>query len=145
MLISLQNKLIYHKIKNFTLDEITLGRRIPNQLLWNILPTIKVLQELRNWYGKPIIITSSYRSPSYNKLVGGSKASLHLQFNALDFTVKEREDLKKLFLQLDRWDKDYYFKFLPKAGSMGIGFYKDRFIHLDTRATLKRISPERWQ
>jgi hypothetical protein len=29
-------------------------------------------------------------------------------------------------------------------GSMGLGFYKDRFIHLDTRAVLKRESPVRW-
>jgi hypothetical protein len=28
--------------------------------------------------------------------------------------------------------------------SMGLGFYKDRFIHLDTRAVLKRESPVRW-
>jgi hypothetical protein len=32
-----------------------------------------------------------------------------------------------------------------KAGvfSMGLGFYKDRFIHLDTIAVLKRDSPVR--
>ncbi|HMN49571.1 MAG TPA: D-Ala-D-Ala carboxypeptidase family metallohydrolase [Ignavibacteriaceae bacterium] len=144
MLENLQNKLNYYKIDNFTMNEITLGRKIPKQLLWNIVPTIRVLQELRNWYNKPIIINSSYRSPAYNKLVGGSKNSLHLDFNAIDFTVKDRDDLKELFLQLDKWDKEYYFQFLPKAGAMGIGFYKDRFIHLDTRATLKRISPARW-
>lgn len=144
MLENLQIKLNYYRIKNFTIDEITLGRKIPKHLLWNILPTIRVLQELRNWYNKPIIINSTYRSPSYNRLVAGSKNSLHLEFNAIDFTVKERADLKKLFLQLDRWDKENYFKFLPKAGSMGIGFYENRFIHLDTRAVLKRIAPARW-
>ena len=91
-----------------------------------------------------LYIESSYRSPSYNKLVRGRKKSLHLEFNAFDFTVEEKEDLTSLFLQLDIWDKEYHFKFLPKAGSMGIGFYENRFIHLDTRGTLKRISPARW-
>ncbi|HCY76893.1 MAG TPA: hypothetical protein DHV28_13310 [Ignavibacteriales bacterium] len=144
MLENLKNKLDYYKITNFTIDEITMGRIIPEQLLWNILPTIRVLQELRSKYDKPIFIESSYRSPSYNKLVKGKKKSLHLDFNAFDFTVKDKEDLTSLFLQLDIWDKEYHFQFLPKAGSMGIGFYENRFIHLDTRATLKRISPARW-
>jgi uncharacterized protein YcbK (DUF882 family) len=145
MLENLKNKLDYYEIKNFTINEITMGRRIPVKLLWNIIPTIRVLQELRNWYSKPIIINSSFRSPSYNKLVGGSKHSLHLEFNALDFTIRQRTDLKELFLLLDNWDKEHRFKFLPKAGSMGIGFYENRFIHLDTRAVLKRIAPARWK
>jgi hypothetical protein len=84
---SLKNKLEYYKITNFTIDEITMGRNIPEQLLWNILPTIRVLQELRSKYDKPIFINSSYRSPAYNKLVRGKKKSLHLDFNAIDFTV----------------------------------------------------------
>ena len=144
MLENLQNKLNYYQIKNFTIDELTLGREIPKHLLWNILPTIRVLQELRTKFDKPIIINSTYRSKSYNKLVDGSKNSLHLEFNAIDFTVKDKEYLRNLFLQLHIWDKEYHFKFLPKAGSMGIGFYENKFIHLDTRATLKRIAPARW-
>ena len=144
MLESLKNKLEYYQITNFTIDEITMGRKIPEQLLWNILPTIRVLQELRSKYDKPIFIESSYRSPAYNKLVSGKKKSLHLDFNAFDFTVEDKEDLLNLYLQLDIWDKEYHFKFLPKAGSMGIGYYENRFIHLDTRGTLKRISPARW-
>lgn len=144
MLESLKNKIEYYQIANFTIDEITMGRNIPERLILNIIPTIRVLQELRNKFNKPIIINSTYRSPSYNKLVGGSKDSLHLEFNAIDFTVSEKGDLKQLFLQLHIWDKEFHFKFLPKAGSMGIGFYENRFIHLDTRGTLKRVSPARW-
>ena len=144
MLESLKNKLEYYQITNFTIDEITMGRKIPENLLWNILPTIRVLQELRSKYGKPIFIESSYRSPAYNKLVKGKKKSLHLDFNAFDFMVKDKEDLQTLYLQLDIWDKEYHFKFLPKPGSMGLGFYENRFIHLDTRAALKREAPKRW-
>lgn len=144
MLESLKNKLDYYKITNFTIEGITMGRIIPERLLWNILPTIRVLQELRTKFNKPIILNSTYRSKSYNKLVGGSKNSLHLEFNAIDFTVQDKEYLRNLFLQLDIWDKEYHFKFLTKAGSMGIGFYENRFIHLDTRGTLRRVSPARW-
>ena len=89
-------------------------------------------------YDKPIIIRLNLPIDlSYNKLVGGSKNSLHLEFNAIDFTVKDKEYLRNLFLQLDIWDKEYHFKFLPKAGSMGIGFYENRFIHLDRRGTFE--------
>lgn len=144
MLESLKNKLEYYKITNFTIDEITMGRKIPDNLLWNILPTIRVLQELRSKYEKAIFIESSFRSPTYNKLVKGKKKSLHLDFNAFDFTVANKEELEALYLQLDIWDKEHHFKFLPKNGSMGLGFYVDRFIHLDTRATLKRTAPARW-
>jgi len=145
MLETLKNKLEYYKITNFTIDEITMGRNIPEQLLWNILPTIRVLQNLRSKYDKPIFINSSYRSPAYNKLVRGKKKSLHLDFNAIDFTVVKKEDLESLYLQLDIWDKEHHFKFLPKSGSMGLGLYENRFVHLDTRRVLKRVSPERWR
>ena len=73
------------------------------------------------------------------------KSSLYLDFNAFDFTVEDKADLTSLFLQLDIWDKEHHFKFLPKPGSMGIGFYENRFVHLDTRGALKRVSPERWR
>jgi hypothetical protein len=76
--------------------------------------------------------------------VKGKKNSLHLDFNAFDITVVDKEDLTSLYLQLDIWDWEYHFKYLPKAGSMGLGFYVNSFIHLDTRGTLKRKCPARW-
>lgn len=131
----------------FTEREIEMGRDIPTDLIDNIIPTARVLDELRRVYGKPIYLNSSYRSPEYNKAVKGKPKSLHLVFNALDFTVADRKDLNKLYTILEAWDEeDNKFDFLPKPkGNMGLGLYLGRFIHLDTRSTLGRTAPARWR
>lgn len=48
----------------------------------------KVLDPLRAMIGRPIIITSGYRSQRVNELVGGSKTSQHLTGKAADFHVR---------------------------------------------------------
>ena len=48
----------------------------------------KVLDPLRAMIGRPIIITSGYRSRQINELVGGSKTSQHLTGKAADFHVQ---------------------------------------------------------
>jgi uncharacterized protein YcbK (DUF882 family) len=58
----------------------------PPEELWpNIVPTLRALDWIREKLGRPITITSSYRSPAYNRAVGGEKASYHMQFKAIDF------------------------------------------------------------
>lgn len=47
-----------------------------------------VLDPLRAMIGRPIIITSGYRSRRVNELVGGSKTSQHLAGQAADFHVQ---------------------------------------------------------
>lgn len=47
-----------------------------------------VLDPLRAMIGRPIIITSGYRSRQINELVGGSKTSQHLTGKAADFHVQ---------------------------------------------------------
>lgn len=52
------------------------------------------LQAMRNIIGKPIIITSAYRTPEHNKAVGGAQPSTtslgsqHLYGKAADITVR---------------------------------------------------------
>lgn len=45
------------------------------------------LEKLRAYYGGKITINSGYRSPAYNKQVGGATNSAHLYGQAADFTV----------------------------------------------------------
>lgn len=47
-----------------------------------------VLDPLRDMVGRPVIITSGYRSQRVNELVGGSKTSQHLAGKAADFHVQ---------------------------------------------------------
>ena len=133
-------------IEHFTGKELCNGWDIPDDKLHNILPTIRVLSLLRNKYSKPIYLNSTYRSPEYNKAVGGKRRSLHLEFNALDFTIADKKDLLSLWQTLIEWDSlENLFDFLPKPkGNFGMELYDGRFIHLDTRSTLGRKSPARW-
>lgn len=49
-----------------------------------------MLEKLRSKIGKPIYITSGYRTPTYNAKVGGAKDSYHLRGMAVDIRVPGR-------------------------------------------------------
>ena len=73
-----------HQVSNIPSDEALLA------VLNNINALVNnVLDPLRARIGRPIIITSGYRSQRVNKLVGGSKTSQHLTGKAADFHVQE--------------------------------------------------------
>lgn len=135
-------------ISNFSVNEIQRGWQIPHKLIPNIIPTLRVLQHLREEEDIPFFINSAYRDAAYNEAIGGKSGSLHLDFNAIDFTIKESNYAKKawrlyqLYKKLDKWDTEGFFSFLG-YGKMGLGRY-NTFIHLDTRGTLGRKSPARW-
>lgn len=67
-----------HKIKNQPTKEVTeaLGCLVQN-----------LLQPLRDKLRRPIIVTSGYRCPELNKLVGGAKNSQHVLGQAVDIQV----------------------------------------------------------
>ena len=80
--------------KNFTLEELTASITADNHG-WDNTPSEevlsqlkllceKVLQPIRDKYGRPIIVTSGYRSKKVNKAVGGAKTSQHLLGQAAD-------------------------------------------------------------
>lgn len=59
------------------------------QVLGNIKALVlNVLDPLRARIGRPVIITSGYRSQRVNELVGGSKTSQHLSGKAADIHVQ---------------------------------------------------------
>lgn len=135
--------------KHFSADEILKAgsqdykiEDIPAELHKNIVPTLKVLEALREWYGKPIFLNCTYRSPAHNARVGGARNSLHLMFCAVDFTVSLKTDLPDLYEQLIKLDSVKTFEFMDRH-SMGIGRYPT-FLHLDTRGLLGMKS-SRWR
>lgn len=137
-------------IKNFTEAELARGNDIPCEMIKNIIPTVKVLQEIRDFLGVPILVNSCYRPEAYNKKVGGAKDSLHLVFNAIDFRPKGFDT----FALMQLYDDIDLNKFIVTVGwngakvkvtsmAMGLGLYPT-FIHLDTRGLLGRSAPARW-
>lgn len=122
--------LIVEDIKHFSAKEVF--RMNPPLELWgNIIPTLRVLDKVREHYGKPIRINSSYRSPDYNKSIGGAKDSMHMKFSAIDFSLAEP------LIEVYRWIDS-----LPESDTLGLGIY-DNFIHIDTRALLGKPK-SRW-
>jgi len=137
-------------IKNFSAPELTKGMSVPEEYHANIVPTLILLQSIRDYLGRPIRINSAYRTPEFNKSLGGKADSMHLLFNAIDFKPKgfTSEDLVKLtediednkFATMTLW----FGKLITLTPEMlGIGLY-DNFIHLDTRGLLNKKSPARW-
>lgn len=47
-----------------------------------------VLQDIRNHFNSPVTINSAYRTPTYNKKVGGATNSYHMKGQAFDIVVK---------------------------------------------------------
>lgn len=97
----------------------------PRELWPNIVPTARVLDELRRRVGAPIAILSAYRSPAYNRAIGGAGASMHMQFKAIDFVVRSHSS------PLD-WARALREMRSSGLFSGGIGTYSG-FVHVDTR------------
>lgn len=77
---------------NFTWAEVACrdkARTLPTGAeLENAVCAAKFMEELRAYLGnRPITVNSWYRTPAYNKQVGGAKNSAHMRGHAVDFTV----------------------------------------------------------
>ena len=87
---------------------------------------VSVLQNIRTHFGKPVTITSAYRTPTHNKKVGGVNDSMHLYGAAADIKIKDITPHQVA---------QYAEKLLTGKG--GIGVYNS-FVHIDIRPTKAR-------
>lgn len=78
----------YFKVAEMLKSETAEKNKIQNipsaEVKQNIEKLLRVLDSLREFYGKPIRITSGYRCAELNKLVGGSPTSAHVIGYAAD-------------------------------------------------------------
>lgn len=78
------------------------------------------LQALRDYLGKPLILTSAYRSAAHNKRVGGAKGSKHMEGIAFD-------------VRMENHDPHVFEAAARAVGFTGFGYYpKSGFMHVDT-------------
>tara|TARA_R110000787_G_C13139500_1_gene417082 strand:+ start:172 stop:561 length:390 start_codon:yes stop_codon:yes gene_type:complete len=75
--------------KNFYLDEFTCKDKsdISVKVFNNILKLATQLQIIRDNAMASITINSAYRSPKYNKKIGGASKSKHMLGKAADITI----------------------------------------------------------
>lgn len=68
--------------KSQTASRLGINNNPNDEQLYNMrLVANMVFQPLREWYCKPIGISSFYRSEALNKAIGGSKMSQHMSLN----------------------------------------------------------------
>lgn len=87
---------------------------------------VDVLQKIRNYFGKAVNINSAYRTPTYNKKVGGATYSQHCYGTAADIRITGIPP---------KGIADYAETLMPNYG--GIGIYKN-FVHIDVREVKSR-------
>ncbi len=87
---------------------------------------IKVLQDLRDAFGKGVRINSGCRCNEYNKQIGGSKKSQHVLGRAADIAVNDTPP-SAVYEYLNSKYPNLY----------GLGKYSS-FVHIDTRKSKAR-------
>jgi hypothetical protein len=89
------------------------------QITANIIKIAKELDKIREYYERPIIVTSWYRDPKSNRVVGGVSNSQHLLGWAVDIKVQGVAPHRVAAYLEDSW-----------PGGLGDS---DSFTHLDLR------------
>lgn len=82
--------------EHFTLDEMTFSQtaardNIDNtpspEIIKNLIRLCALLEDVRKTVGKPITVTSGYRSPEVNRLIGSKDTSQHCKGCAADIKI----------------------------------------------------------
>ncbi len=81
---------------------------------------LTILKRVERKFGRTPIVTSGYRSPSYNRKIRGAKKSLHVRCLAADIQVQG----------VSKWTLATYLRGLPGRG--GVGTYcHTKSVHID--------------
>lgn len=109
---------------NFKVSEFKCNDGSDKVLISDELVTL--LQNIRDHFGKAVVINSAYRTETYNKKVGGATHSQHVLGTAADIVISGVSPLEVA----------QYAEYLqPNSG--GIGVYAS-FTHVDVRTTRSR-------
>ena len=120
------------------------GTPYPAELYDLLLDLCSLLEDIRELVGnRPITIISGYRTPEYNRKIGGARKSQHVEGRAADIAVKGMSArvmhdriLSGVTYSAKVYDGPNNFLFLG-----GLGAYPN-FTHVDTRFTYRLI---RWK
>lgn len=86
---------------------------------------VRVLQTVERHYGRKVVVTSGYRSPSHNRRARGAKNSLHMYCAAADVQVEG----------VTKWELASFVRSMPGRGGVGTYCHTES-VHID-------VGPER--
>jgi uncharacterized protein YcbK (DUF882 family) len=120
--------------KNFDSSEFKCrdNTEVPEELAENLILLCENLQKLRDRLQMPIRVISGYRTPEYNRKIGGAQRSQHLLAKAADITAPELTP-RELWEILREMIRD------GRIMKGGVGIYRD-FVHYDVRGFNARWS-----
>lgn len=105
---------IYFTIKEMTKSQTAELYHIDNtpteKVIGNLKKVMYILDMIRTYIGKPILINSGYRCQKLNEMVGGIQNSMHTKGLAADFRTREKEDINTMFEFLKKNQKDFKIK-----------------------------------
>jgi len=95
----------HFRLSEFTDSDMAVRLGIDNRPPPDVLATLRNvlipgMQAVRNILGKPVFVTSGYRSPALNAAVHGAQASQHLTGHACDFRCPEFGPVVEVCAQL---------------------------------------------
>jgi uncharacterized protein YcbK (DUF882 family) len=114
---------------HFRLKEFDCRDGTPYPEAWiadRLLPLCEALETLRAIIARPLVVQSGYRTPEYNRKIGGARHSEHCQGRAADLSVRGTMSVPALATMIRRLIAEGQ---IPDGG---VGQYPT-FVHYDQR------------